>query len=597
MKLPSFSPAKPQSNMPKIPARKKTPLRQPPAKPPVAIPRNIISQLEGLSAKVLQIAMREGLLWVLAAVSALLLVQATLDWLFDLAWHVRFIFALCDLALLGWICYRYLFLPMQKKLTPEQAALRAEMKWPALRTSLISAVQLAKRPEGSTRMVEILIQQVSKRAAQMDFRQAVDAKHLKKLTISALALAVITGGLGFAFMPKSLVLLRRIFLSHEPLPTETIVEPISTDFKIPAGETIELAAKVKAGGVIPSSGTVEINYAGKGSQTVTITPKSTAKDTFTLTLPNVQQDLTYRFRLNDGRGEEYKVVIQHGPVIQKVSFEENYPPYTGLAKTPLSAGNLTLLAGSRLHIEGRADQELNSARVILKGVNQEVPMLISDGKKSVSADIPIPAQGLEGISIAMTNTDGIDSPNNTVYRVEVTPDKPPEITYAPGQPEDKAFVEADRPELKFKVVDDFQVKKVFLCCETVTDTVAGSDEGPNASQAPATEDVKRIPIDVPTPAGSLNFDYIWKTAADSGLWKEGKTVSYWIEAEDNNNVTGPGIGKSGKRQWRVISVAEMQKQLKEKEKEIAERLDEAAQKQHDLQQGLGNQIKQQAAPK
>lgn len=596
MKLPSFSSVKP-SNMPKIPVRKRTPLRQLPAKPPVAIPRNIITQLEGLSARVLRIAMREGLLWLLAAVSSILLVQATLDWLFDLAWHVRFIFALCDIGLLGWISYRYLFLPLQKRLTPEQAALRAEVRWPVLRTSLISAVQLAKRPEGSTRMVEILIQQVSKRAAQMDFRQAVDAKHLRKLTFSALAVAAVTAGLGVAFMPKTLILLERIFLSHTPLPTQTIVEPISTDFKIPAGETIDLAAKVRAGGVIPKSGTVEINYEGKGSQTVTVSPKASNPDTFVLTLPNVQQGLTYRFRLNDGRGEEYKVVIQHGPVLQKVNFEENFPAYTGLAKTPLSAGNLTLLAGSKLHIEGRADQELGSARVILKGVNQELPMLIGDDKKSVSVDIPIPAQGLEGFSVAMKNTDGIDSPNNTLYRVEVTPDKPPEITFAQGQPEDKTFVEADRPELQFKVVDDFQVKKVFLCCQNIADSVAGSDEGPNAGQTPAAEDVKRIPIDVPTPGGTLNFKYVWQTAADSGLWKEGKTVSYWIEAQDNNDVTGPGIGKSGKRQWRVISVAEMQKELKAKQKEIAERLDEVAQKQHDLQQGLGKQINQQAAPK
>ena len=70
----------------------------------------------------------------------------------------------------------------------------------------------------------------------------------------------------------------------------------------------------------------------------------------------------------------------------------------------------------------------------------------------------------------------------------MVPDKAPEITYIPkpGQAEDKTYVESGRPELYFKVVDDYQVKKVFLCIENVVQAAAGSDEGPNATeQAPA----------------------------------------------------------------------------------------------------------------
>ena len=580
---------------PKPFVRKKTPLRTRPAKPPVPLPKIILSQLQGLSAKVLQVTWTEGFLWLGVAICGILLVQASLDWVFDLAWHIRFIFALGDLALLGWLAFRYLIQPWRKQLTPEQAALRAEMRWPVLRTSLISAVQLAKSPEGSTRMVEILVQQVAKRAAQMNFRTAVDAKHLRKLTLGTVVLVAVTVCLGMWLNPKSRVLIERILLFNVPLPTQTIVVPVSGDFRIPAGETIEIAAKAQ--GVVPRAGIIEINYEGKGSQTVSVSPKASSPDTFVLALPNVQQGLTYRFRLNDGRGDVFKVVILHGPVLDKAAFEENFPAYTGLAKQQLTAGNLTLLAGSRLHVTGRASQELRSALIQLKGINQQIPMLIGDDKRSILGDIQIPAQGLQGFSISMENTDGIESPNNTLYRVEVVPDKPPEIAFAPGQPEDKTFVEADHPEIRFKVVDDFKVKKVFLCCEAVAEAVAGSDEGPAPEQAPVAEDVKRIPIDVPNPAGSLNFDYVWKTTADSGIWKEGKTVSYWIEAEDNNDVTGPGKGKSGKREWRVISIAEMQKELKAKEKEVAEKMDEDAKKQEDLQKNLGNQIKQEAAPK
>ncbi|HWB59487.1 MAG TPA: hypothetical protein VG733_08345 [Chthoniobacteraceae bacterium] len=580
----------------KIPVRKKTPLKTRPANPPVPLPRIILSQLNGVSHKVTAVALREGFLWLLLAVSGIVLVQCTLDWLFDLAWHIRLIFAILDLGLLGWLSYRYIFLPLQKPLSPEQAALRAELKYPALRTSLISAVQLAKNPEGSTRMVEILIQQVAKRAAQMDFRQAVDANHLKKLTIGAFSVAVVTAGLGAAFMPKTIVLIERLLLSTIQLPTQTIVVDVSGDFKVPAGETIELKAQVKEGTVIPKSGSVTIDYdGGKGSQTVTLTPKASEPGAFALTIPNVQQGFTYRFRLNDGRGNEFKVTILHGPTLAKVNFEANPPAYTGLQKTSLPPGNITIIAGGTLHIEGKADQDLKSAVVQLKGVDKQIQMAIGGDSRTVTADVQIPAQGLEAFSISMLNTDGIPSPNNTLYHVTVTPDKPPEITFAAGQAEDLTFVETDRPRILFKVIDDFQVAKVFLCVQPIAATAEGSDEGPNA-QAPKEEAIQRIPIPI-TPAAALNFDYIWKTAGDSGIWKEGKTVSYWIEAEDNNNVTGPGVGKSGKRQWRIISIAEKQKELKDKEKEIADKMDEIAKKEQELQQSLGNQIKQESAPK
>ena len=103
--------------------------------------------------------------------------------------------------------------------------------------------------------------------------------------------------------------------------------------------------------------------------------------------------------------------------------------------------------------------------------------------------------------------------------------------------------------------------------------------------------MKRIPIDVPTPAGSLNIDYVWQTAAASGLWKEGKTISYWIEAEDNNDVTGPGIGKSGKRQWRVVTVEEKKKELTDKLSQDAEKLEQDSIKEDDQRKATGELIK------
>src|ERR1700677_1511457 len=157
MNIPSISKSKKSGLPPKAFVRKKTPLRTRPPQPPIQLPGIILKQLHGLSARVRQISYSEGFLWIGAAACAILLVQGPLDWLLDLPWHTRFIFALLDLGLLGWLAWRYIIKASLKPLTPEEAALRAEIRWPALRTSLISAVQLAKNPEGSRRMVEALV--------------------------------------------------------------------------------------------------------------------------------------------------------------------------------------------------------------------------------------------------------------------------------------------------------------------------------------------------------------------------------------------------------------------------------------------------------
>jgi hypothetical protein len=531
---------------------------------------------------VIHVAWMACILWIAAATGAILLLQGSVDWLFDLPWSTRLCLAIVDIALLGWLVFQFGIRPWRKRLTLEQAALRAETRWPGLRTSLISAVQLARSPEGSGRMVEALIQQVAQRTAKMNFKTAVEAGHLKKLALLAAVLLLAAGGLGWWLAPKSMILLRRLLLSREPLPTQTIVVPVSGDFAIQAGQTIELVAKAQ--GVIPRAGRVEISYEGKGVQTVGVSPKPADPDTFLLTLPNVQQPLTYRFYLNDGRGPEFNVVLVHGPVLQSVTFEQNYPAYTGLAKTQHSAGNLTLLAGSKLHIEGASDQPLSGAHLHLKGLEQDVDLKVGGDGKSISGDLQVPAKGLEGFSIILKNTDGIQSQDNALYKVEVTPDKPPEITFATDQPDEGTLVTSMHPRLRFEVHDDFLVKQVTLCCEVTNDdpTKETSDTDPSK--------VKRIPIDVPKPAGALQFNYEWKDP-DPAIWKEGTTINYWIEAVDNNDVTGPGVGQTPKRQWKIISLEEKRKEIADKLRKNAEAIEDISKSQDDLRNNVGDLLK------
>ncbi len=539
---------------------------------PARLPAIVQQRLRSLSARALHLSWLEGALWAVTGICLFPLAEMMTDLLFDLAWPVRAIlFSLGALCLLG-VGYQFGFRPWRQQLGPDEAALLAESRWPQLRTSLISSVQLARSPDGSPFLIDALLAQTAKRIEQMDLRMAVERKHLKRLRWIVLCSLGVVLALTALGAPRSLVLWQRFFLHNVPLPTQTIVVPVSGNFEIQPGETIELAARAQ--GVIPRTGRIELTYEGKSPEWIAVNPKATTRELFNLTIPNVQQPVSYRFYLNDGRGPLAKVTLIHPPVVQELKFEQVFPPYTGLPRTPVAPGNLSLLAGSRLEVGGRADQTLQSASLIAQGSNNVVAMKIEDQHKAFSGELPIPAKGLTGFSVGLQNVRGVKTTNNAVYAIEIVPDKPPEIVIADGQPNETTIIPTAHPRLRFTARDDFQIKLVFLCVQPASTLAEG--------EVPSPEKAKKIALTIPKPAAALVFDYEWKEPAEVVDWKEGTVIHYWIEAVDNNDVTGPGVTYSPVRQWTLVSVEAKRSELTETLRKHAESIEDLSRTQQDL---------------
>jgi hypothetical protein len=550
---------------------------------PPALPQAIARRLQALSARLLHVSWIEGVLWAIAALYALVLVQGALDWLFDLPQRVRVVFLLADAAILGFLVFHFGVQPWRRRLTPDEAALYAERHWPELRTGLISAVQLARRNDGSPAIVAALMEKMAARVARFDLRVAVQARRLRKLVFIAVALAVVAAGVIAWFAPKSFILLRRMVLINEPLPTETIVMAVSKDIAVATGQTIELAAK--ASGVIPRSGRVEVTYEGKKPEMVSISPKASSPEEFSLSIANVQQPLKYRFYLNDGRGEEWNVTLLHPPVLEEISFEVVNPPYTEIPATRLTPGSLNLLAGSKLRVVGKSSQALKSAKVVLAGLDKDVPLKPEGSDRTeFRAEIDVPKEGLKGLHVELTNEKDMVSQDNTNYGIEVIRDAPPEIVIAEGQPDKQNLVSDQKPRLRFDVRDDFKVKEVFLCVQAMNSL--GEGEEPNPEKA------KQVPITVPKPAAGLSFDYLWTDVQKAVDWAEGLSYTYWIKAVDNNDVTGPGVTYSAPMQWSVVSLQTKRAELAEQLKKHAESIKDLSGAQEDVRKELGELLKQ-----
>lgn len=547
---------------------------------PIALPGAIASRLTALAQRVLHVSWAGGALWIVTAVCSLVLVQGTLDWLFDLSHGVRLLFLLVDFLIVGAIVLWFGFWPWRRRLTPEEAALRAERRWPELRTGLISAVQLARRPGGSPVLVNAMLARMAGRIAAFDLRQVVAWKSLAKLAIAAAVLAMVTAGLAVLLAPRSVVLLQRMVLWNVPLPTETIVRAITEDFTIANGQNIVLSAKAE--GVIPRSGRVEVVYEGRRPEMITVMPKGASPEVFSLPLANVQQPLTYRFYLNDGRGEEHKVELIHPPVMEEVQFDVEPPAYTGLPPTRLQPGSLSLMAGSKLKISGKGSQPLKGVRLVLTGgAERSVDAKVSGSEFSAAVDIP--KDGLNGLWFELKNDRDTLSQNNAIYAMEILSDRKPEIIFEENQVDKANVVVEQKPKLRFEVRDDFKVQEVYLCVQSLNSLGEGEQPDP--------EKAKAIPIPVPQPAARIAFDYEWSDPGKAVDWAEGQSYICWIKAVDNNSVTGPGVTYSTPHQWSVVSRQTKREELAEQLRKHAESIKDLSGAQESLRKELGEILK------
>lgn len=528
-----------------------------PAGTRLRLPPVIVKKLKQVSSRQRWVNLAECAALLLAILPSLWVLQAAADWCFNLPWSVRLVLFLADLGLAGYLVYRFAFLPLRQPHTLEIAALRVEREIPEFRTSLISAVELAAGRPGSTQgslaLVHELISRVGTRIRSLDLaRRVVKTVNLRRWSKWAALGLIITLGLGAAYHPNSLVLLRRILLGADPLPTRTVVVTISSDQASVAGADVALSARAQ--GVIPRSGLVQLVYANGDRQEIPVNASPEDKSVFSVTLKNVQQSFRYRFSLNDGTGETFSVRVSIPPVLESLDITQQYPAYTGLAETTMPTGSLTLLAGSKVRIQARSTQPLGKAIIHLEGVNEDVNLQVEKpDARSVHGEFTVPRQGLTGLSIILTNTEGVASQENTIYHVELQEDHPPSVELTAPAGDRLSVLLTARPVLIYSVKDDFAVKKLALKYEL---THPASPTGDEAK-------VEAAEIPLPLPADGFPQTYTWNLEAQKPAITEGCTLTYWIEATDNNDATGPGIGRSPQKTFSVVSKAEKRAELLE----------------------------------
>ncbi|MBC8106624.1 MAG: hypothetical protein H7Z14_08550 [Anaerolineae bacterium] len=520
----------------------------------------------------------------LAAAVALLVgaigVEMMIDWQLDLPrWMRAGALGLTMLAL-TYVIVRHILIPLIWSPDDDEVALWVERALPALRSRLIASVQLMRPnalPAGaSVGMVRALVKETEAVAEPFDFSVVVTAKPVRRMVMLA-TLIVIVASTGMVRAGNDGIdLLKRAFLVPGiEVPRKTRVTVSDPRQLIARGDVVTIRARAE--GVIPENGTVEVRSPDQRTQSYLISRDAGSSNEFVLTIQNAQRPFEYVVQLNDGRSAICRVDVAERPAVTMLRCKQIYPKYTGLGEVDRAPGDLSILAGSKLAIDVTSNKDLDRAgnRVRLHGAEKDAPLPVDPNNPRHLGPSEVQLlKGATGLSIHLTDTQGITSKDSAVYRVEIVSDQPPSLRMtSPNRREDLVTKRA-QIVVAMDAADDYGLARLSIRYK-----VAGSSAEP-----------KRIELDLPPRAKSFRGYYPLKIDALSPLPTEGQTIEWWVEADDANDVTGPGKTESEHFIARVVSDEEKRADLMSRLGNYLDQINEVSENQRELSAKLGQLI-------
>ena len=544
--------------------------------PSVQPSRVLIEKIAAVRTKHLAVESGSGLATAAGLAVLLLTAGMLVDWWLDLSWGLRALLLAADLAVVIYILVRGVALPLARQPDDDDVALLVEHGKPLFRSRLIASLQLTRPgaiPENSAgALVQALVRETEALAANVNFGEVVDASRCARLLITA---ALLIGAGAYLFVKGEDVsrdLLSRAFLSREvEVPRKTRVASFTGDVKIARGDSVTIEALAK--GFVPTAGKLVMKFASGRTQEVPLESSAANRASFSRTLENVQDSFTYRIVLNDGRSREARVDAIVRPVVANIDCQQVFPAYTKLGTVRRGLGDLTLLAGSRLVLKVTASKPISRGVVRLLGVTNDVPLKVEKNAAEVTAEISIPSAGLSGFSVHLVDKFDMESKDDAVYRIDLLPDRAPVVRITYPERKEELITQLATVLVGFEAVDDFAVERVFLRYKV--------DDGPVQGVEMVLEDRTQR---------SLRRRYEWKVGALKPLVPEGSILEYWVEAQDNNDVTGPGIGASEHYVAKVVSDAEKRADLMARVGDYIGSIGEVAKDQETLSKRLGDVI-------
>jgi len=428
--------------------------------------------------------------------------------------------------------------------TDEELALRVERAFPDLNNELINSLLLSKEgDEQASHLVSVVVQNGTHDSAKIDLKKSVPKRNLG-IFLGAALVAFAAMALYATMYPEYFKnAFQRVLapvLPVDPLTLTKIVEITPKDCNVLSGDDVDV--DVALGGVVKPA---EIGYrTGMGERKVVRmirVKKPDKKAAFSYRIRQLTQDTVYYVRAGDAKSKKFTITVHERPVLKNVKVRLTYPKYSGLGEAEQTRLSIKALEGTTVSISAVSSKPLKSASITVPEGTIDI-----SGEDRIHAQFTMVADTT--YQIGLVDTYGFEN-EPVSYDAEILIDHPPTIDLI--EPPEKVMArDDDTVTFDFTAADDYGVRRVVLI-----QSVEEKGEADNVTE----REVKSWEVE-----GKLTkeFSQRYDLPVSELKTKPGDTAMVYLQVEDWNDVSGPGIGHSI-----IISISVASKQMAKKDDE------------------------------
>lgn len=288
-------------------------------------------------------------------------------------------------------------------------------------------------------------------------------------------------------------------------------------------------------------------------------------DSFAFAYGPVESDLVLQFAAANGGSDPLRIRVLPAPFLEKLQAVLAAPGYTGLKSDtlPMGVAHFSVLPGTRVTWRVSADRDLKGSEWEFDSITH---VTLGPGRDFVlSREVRAPL----AYSYRLEDGEGIRSRPFPPYRIDITPDQPPEVEWT-----DAGAASLDRSlklPLSFRVKDDYGVSSLKLVYR-----ILGSGGVRSEGRRDCRDWLKQAA------AGLVQAEW---DVTDLGLRPE-NALEFRLVATDNDTINGPKAGQSTTRTVRLPTVQEILAATRQKEQSAVANLKSAIQREKQIERKL-----------
>ncbi len=467
-------------------------------------------------------------------------------------------------ALFYWVLWPFINIPRERRV-----AIDLEREYPELDSRLVSAYDFLKiepRSYGySGDLIAASIVDAEKRTRGLKPERIAPFSMLRER--SAYLVFAVLLIVGFLASSPSVF---HTGIARGSNPFQYIMRPTLTTLKVEPGDAgvtkyKNLEITIAASGKLPEDVTILRAFDGGAERTFSANRNPENDREWSFLFEDVKRDFTYRVEGGDFISRPFKVAVVDRPRVVGLTLTFDYPDYTGLQTVRLeeNEGTVDVPYGTYVTVEARFSKKIERSELNFSDSTQKA-MQIDDRSATGSFRAIKPGS----YRLLAVDNEGLANDDPIEYPIRVRSDEYP-------------TVEITHPGVDIDLTEDMLIPL----------SVLGEDDyGFSGFQLAFTiekspEDTSRIKIPFDSyRRPQVSVEYYWDLGRLAIFPND--IVLYWVEALDNDRVTGPKKAVSRVYSARFPSIDEIIKDvISDREDQITD-VEEISRQERDLQEEL-----------